>query len=103
MQIFNKFIAPMGLCFYLVACSDDQAADAAAQQSMPPPEVEVVTLAPRPVMLELEYSGRASGSQEVEVRARVSGILMHRNYQEGTIVEAGTVLFEIDPQPYQVE
>lgn len=104
MQIFNKkYIAPLWLCLQLAACSNDQAAEATAQQSMPPPEVEVVTLAPRPVMLELEYSGRASGSQEVEVRARVSGILLHRNYQEGAVVEAGTVLFEIDPQPYEVE
>ncbi len=70
---------------------------------MPPAEVEVVTLTPRSVMLELEYSGRANGSQEVEVRARVGGILMHRNYQEGGVVEAGSVLFEIDPQPYKVE
>jgi membrane fusion protein (multidrug efflux system) len=54
-------------------------------------------------MLELEYPGRASGSQEVEVRARVSGILLRRNYQEGNVVEAGSVLFQIDPQPYEVQ
>jgi membrane fusion protein (multidrug efflux system) len=101
MQTVKKFIAPLALV-YLVACSNDETAEAAAQQSMPPPEVEVVTMAPRSVMLDLEYPGLASGSQEVEVRARVSGILLHRNYQEGSIVEAGTVLFEIDPQPYKV-
>jgi membrane fusion protein (multidrug efflux system) len=104
MHTFSKSIVPLWLCFYLTACSGgDQVAETAEQPAMPPPEVEVVTLMPRPVMLELEYPGRATGSQEVEIRARVDGILLRRHYQEGAIVEAGSPLFEIDPQPYQVE
>ncbi|MDP0498782.1 MAG: efflux RND transporter periplasmic adaptor subunit [Verrucomicrobiota bacterium JB022] len=48
------------------------------------------------------YPGRAEGLREVQIRPRVSGILLERVYQEGSKVEAGDVLFKIDPQPFQV-
>lgn len=92
------------LSLFLCACSGDSAPGAAAgQPAAAPPEVDVVTLQPRDVRLDLEYSGRATGSQEVEVRARVGGILLRRHYLEGAAVAEGALLFEIDPQPFQVE
>ncbi len=45
----------------------------------------------------LEYTGRAAGSRDVEVRARVSGILLERRYEEGSAVRKGDLLFRIDP------
>jgi membrane fusion protein (multidrug efflux system) len=68
----------------------------------PPPEVTVVQAQAGPVPLELMYSGRAVGSREVEVRARVSGILLERSYEEGSAVRQGEVLFRIDPEPFRV-
>jgi membrane fusion protein (multidrug efflux system) len=50
----------------------------------------------------LEYTGRAAGSREVEVRARVDGILLERLYEEGSAVRKDAVLFRIDPEPYRV-
>jgi len=44
-----------------------------------------------------ELSGRVSAVRMAEVRARVAGILLKRNFKEGTEVNAGDVLFEIDP------
>lgn len=104
MRITVNTATALWLSAFLCACSGEPeagGAEAAAMQA--PPEVEVVTLRPRNVMLDLEYSGRAMGSQEVEVRARVGGILLRRHYQEGAAVEEGALLFEIDPQPFQVE
>jgi membrane fusion protein (multidrug efflux system) len=49
----------------------------------------------------LEYTGRAVGSRDVEVRARVSGILLERRYEEGSDVRQGELLFRIDPEPYR--
>ena len=49
----------------------------------------------------LEYAGRAAGSRDVEVRARVSGILLQRRYREGGAVRQGDRLFQIDPEPYR--
>ncbi|RPI13743.1 MAG: efflux RND transporter periplasmic adaptor subunit [Lysobacterales bacterium] len=67
----------------------------------PPPEVVVDTVTRGELPLELAYSARAVGSREVEVRARVSGIVLERSYEEGRPVREGDVLFRIDPQPYR--
>ena len=63
---------------------------------MPPPEVEVITVAPRNVPRTLEAPGRMQAIRTAEVRARVEGILEQRNYTEGSEVKAGEVLFRID-------
>jgi len=68
---------------------------------MPPPEVNAVTVELRPVPLTFEYVGQTAGSREVEVRARVTGILMSRNFKEGGRVEKGQSLYTIDPAPFQ--
>ena len=68
---------------------------------MPKPEVAVGTAASAPLPLQLTYTARAVGSREVEVRARVSGILETRRFIEGSAVKAGDVLFQIDPEPYR--
>ena len=67
----------------------------------PPPEVATVTVEPRDVPVVFEYTGTTAGSREVEVRARVTGIILKRNYHEGSHVEAGRSLFSIDPAPYE--
>ena len=67
----------------------------------PPAEVVVVTIEPKSVAVAYEYAGQTTGSREVEVRARVTGILKTRNYREGGWVTAGQSLFTIDPAPYQ--
>lgn len=68
-----------------------------------PIEVNAVTLAVRPLPLDLRYSARTRGEREVEVRARVSGILLRRNYHEGESVAADALLFKIDPAPFLAE
>jgi membrane fusion protein (multidrug efflux system) len=67
----------------------------------PPPEVAVAEVTRGNVPTLLEYTGRAAGSRDVEVRARVSGILLERRYQEGSDVRQGELLFRIDPEPYR--
>src|SRR5712692_9197904 len=62
----------------------------------------VLQMAPQRVPIVLEAVGQVQGSKEVEVRARVSGILLKRLYNEGDFVRAGSSLFQIDPVPYQI-
>jgi len=69
----------------------------------PPVEVGVVDVQPRALPLVLEYPAQLKGVREVEVRARVSGILLERRYEEGAHVEAGDLLFRIDPDPFRAE
>ena len=72
------------------------------QQAAQVPNVEVKVLQPQNIPLSFEFSARAQGSKETEVRARVGGILLKRNYVEGSQVEEGQVLFQIDPAPFEV-
>jgi membrane fusion protein (multidrug efflux system) len=67
----------------------------------PPPEVQVMTVTPSTVPLYAEYTGQTRGSVELEVRARVEGILQQVHYQEGQEVRRGQLLFTIDPATYR--
>jgi membrane fusion protein, multidrug efflux system len=70
-----------------------------ANQAPPPTEVAVKSVSKDPVPLDLTYTARTLGSREVEVRARVSGILLKRRYEEGKPVQQGQPMFLIDPEP----
>jgi membrane fusion protein (multidrug efflux system) len=67
--------------------------------NMPPPEVSVATLQPANVPVSFEYIGQTVGSREVEVRARVTGHVEKRLYEEGALVKAGQPLFQLDARP----
>ncbi len=77
------------------------------RQSPPPapPPVEVAALEVRPqgLPVTLEHPAQLRGVREVEVRSRVSGILLKRLYREGTPVKAGDLLFRIDPAPFEAQ
>ena len=68
---------------------------------MPPAEVGTITVQPKAVLAPFEYTGQTAGSREVEVRARVTGILLKRNFAEGGPVKQGQSLYTIDPMPFQ--
>src|SRR5262245_34566352 len=72
---------------------------APAPQQPPAPEVTVQTVGNEAVPLDLTYTARTVGSREVEVRARVGGIVLKRRYQEGSRVTQGQPMFLIDPEP----
>lgn len=69
----------------------------------PPPAVEIMEVSPRLVPVQREYIGRTMGSREVEIHARVTGLIEARRYEEGEPVTAGTALFRIDPEPFEVQ
>jgi len=65
----------------------------------PAPEVGVVVATPTDVGLVTELPGRLEASRIAQVRARASGILLKREFREGSDVKAGQLLFRIDPAP----
>ena len=91
----------------VAACGGKKAgpggAAAAGGGAPPPAQVTVVTVEPRTVPVPYELTGRIEGSREVEVRARVSGILLSRNYEEGRPIKKGQTLFQIDPAEYRAQ
>jgi membrane fusion protein (multidrug efflux system) len=66
-----------------------------------PPEVLVMPAATRDVPVYREWIGTIDGSENAEIRARVTGYLIKRDYEEGSLVPKGTLLFEIDPRPFE--
>src|SRR5260221_2304112 len=68
---------------------------------MPPALVAVQEVKPKTIPVEFEYPAQTAGSREVEVRARVQGILLKRNYEEGASVRAGQSLFTLDARPFE--
>lgn len=66
------------------------------------PEVGVVTLKTERLTLTTELPGRTHAFRVAEVRPQVGGIILKRQFIEGSDVQAGQSLYQIDPAPYQV-
>lgn len=70
---------------------------------LPPQDVGVVTLKPEPVEVVTELPGRTAAYRVAEVRPQVGGIILKRLYEEGTEVNEGDQLYQIDPARYQAD
>jgi len=81
----------------LAACAEDE-----GDRQMPAPPVITERFEPATVTVRETYAGRTRGAREVQVRARVEGILEERLYIEGQIVEGDAPLFRIDPRPFEI-
>jgi membrane fusion protein (multidrug efflux system) len=86
----------------LAGCEQGGANTSASNPAAAGIPARVLQVAPQRVPIVLEAVGQVQGSKEVEVRARVSGILLKRLYNEGDFVREGSSLFQIDPVPYQI-
>ncbi|WP_322042200.1 efflux RND transporter periplasmic adaptor subunit [Paraburkholderia sp. J67] len=87
----------MGLVVGLAACHDKTPVASAP----PPANVDVIDVALRDVPVVFDYVGQTESSQQVEIRARVSGFLEKRIYEEGSMVHQGDVMFQMDRKPFQ--
>ena len=81
----------------LAACSGKS--DPNAEKPVP---VTTRTVAQSTAPIVLEAVGRTEGSKEVEIRARVSGIVQKHLYSEGSFVRAGAPLFQIERAPFEI-
>ncbi len=70
-------------------------------EAPPPPEVLVTQVVKGDVPIVSEWVGTLNGSENADIRARVTGYLQKRAYQEGSYVKEGDLLFEIDPRPFE--
>lgn len=82
----------------LLTCGCRRHAEAPAD---PPPSVTVSRPTSRPVTEHLDLTGTVDASKSVDLVARVSGYLESVNFKDGDYVEAGQLLFIIEPEPYQ--
>ncbi|MCU5771981.1 efflux RND transporter periplasmic adaptor subunit [Erwiniaceae bacterium BAC15a-03b] len=82
----------------LTGCDENKSQEAGQQQA---PEVGIVTLKSAPLKMTTELPGRTSSFRVAEVRPQVSGIILKRNFVEGSDIKAGESLYQIDPATYQ--
>lgn len=75
----------------------------AQRPGAPPPQVTVTEVKAADTPVTFDYAARIAAFRQVQVRARVGGIILKRNFVEGSAVKAGDILFEIDPALYQAE
>src|SRR5580698_8660780 len=67
----------------------------------PPMQVSVATVEQRDVPLDGDWVATLDGYVNAQIQPQVSGYLIKQDYREGSVVESGQVLFEIDPRPFQ--
>lgn len=92
------------LSAWLAGCgggADKPAAGPAPGAAMPPPEVEVITVAKGDATLTQDLPGRLQAYRTAQVRARVEGVIEKRLFAEGSDVKAGASLFQIDARTYR--
>jgi membrane fusion protein (multidrug efflux system) len=100
----SNYLPRLKACLIATTMLSLTAGMAAAQApgSMPPPAVGVLELQAKPVPVMSELPGRIAATRVSEVRARVSGILQERVFEQGSLVKAGDVLYRIDPRLFKV-
>jgi membrane fusion protein, multidrug efflux system len=86
----------------LTGCSEGPAAPG-GEDAPAVPEVSVVELQPAPASVIRELPGRISPMRIAQVRARVSGIVVSRNFTQGSDVNAGDILYELDARPFEID
>lgn len=97
-RMFIGFCAVIGL-LVLAGCER-----VASERPAPPPaEVETYTTELLTVPVGYEYVGQTEASQDVDVRARVEGVVWEIGFEEGSSVEPGQFLFRIDPRPFEAD
>jgi membrane fusion protein (multidrug efflux system) len=92
-----RLVLSLPVFIWLAACGGQ--ADPNASKPIPVTTHQVES---RSVPIVLEAVGRTEGSKEVEIRARVSGIVQKQLYNEGSFVRAGTPLFQIERAPFEI-
>jgi membrane fusion protein (multidrug efflux system) len=82
----------------LGACHQEQ-----PKPQRPPPQVSIITIEPQTIPHVFTFVAQTESSRQVDIVARVSGYLDKIAYEEGALVNAGHVLFQIDPKPFQAD
>lgn len=101
--IINCFNSILLAVTVVVATSGLTACGKKESATVGPPEVLVLEAPTQDVPVYREWIGTFDGSEDAEIKAHVTGYLIKRDYQEGSLVKKGDLLFEIDPRPFEAE
>ncbi|WP_139708889.1 efflux RND transporter periplasmic adaptor subunit [Aeromonas allosaccharophila] len=73
------------------------------QEAPAPPQVSVLTLTGRELVISEDLSARVAALRSADIRAQISGIVQRRLFEQGAEISAGTVLFQINPAPFKAD
>ena len=100
--VVAALVLAAGLYYFFVVRAPREAPVQQAAATLPPPQVGIMVVQPAEVPFPVEYAGRVSGFRDIEVRPRVGGLLLKREFEEGARVTQDQVLFQIDPATFEV-
>jgi membrane fusion protein (multidrug efflux system) len=89
------------LIVFIVAASVGCSSSTQGAKTSEPLVVEVVQVEQKDVPIPTEWIGTTDGVVNADIKAQVSGYLLKQDYKEGSFVQKGQLLFEIDPRPFQ--
>jgi membrane fusion protein (multidrug efflux system) len=98
-QITNALVWVLACTILAVGCKKQESRVATSQTI----EVTAVKVEPRDVPITFEWLAQTESSRQVEIRARVAGILEKRVYKEGAVVQEGQVMFEMERKPFETK
>jgi membrane fusion protein (multidrug efflux system) len=81
----------------LVSCNEPELAQPVT------PEVSIIVTEPRDTPVFYEFVGKTASSRRIEIRSRVEGFLEQRLYEEGSMVQEGQVMFQMDRKPFEAQ
>ncbi len=99
--IFLSFVVAIIACVPVSTMAEKK--QEAADQAPLAPEVTVIKTVPQDTPVAIEFVGKTVSSRRVEIRSRVEGFLEKRLYTEGSMVQEGDVLFQMDQKPFQAD
>jgi membrane fusion protein (multidrug efflux system) len=94
-----KAFTPLFILMALAAAGCNR--QPAGNSQPPPPPVNVITVKSQSLPITTELPGRIDPEQIAQVNARVDGNVLSREFEQGSLVTNGQVLYQIDPAPYQ--
>ena len=95
----RSFISSCGLAtlaLFVAGCGESE-----APPKEPPPAVEFKEIKPAAVTFSKDFVARTRAREDAEIRPRITGTILERNFEEGQVVEEGALLFRIDPRTYE--
>jgi membrane fusion protein, multidrug efflux system len=95
----NALVWVLACTLLAVGCKKQESRVATSQTI----EVTAVKVEPRDVPITFEWLAQTESSRQVEIRARVAGILEKRVYKEGAVVQEGQVMFEMERKPFETK
>lgn len=97
MRYITYCLLSLAICSQFISCKEKSS----APQALPPIPMQVYEVQEQHVPLYTDYVGQTFGQSDVEITSRVDGWVLSMNYQEGGQVQAGQLLYTIDPLPFQ--